>query len=67
MSERKLEAQLIKKCREDDITAFGKLINIYRTRLFTYLLRISRESKAAQRITDTASVFKPSNITLAGG
>jgi RNA polymerase sigma-70 factor (ECF subfamily) len=48
MSERKLEALLIKKCREGDTTAFGKLINIYRTRLFTYLLRISRDRITAE-------------------
>lgn len=48
MSERKLEAQLIKKCREGDTTAFSKLITIYRKRLYTYLLRITRDRMMAE-------------------
>jgi len=48
MGEKKLEAQLVQNCRDGDTTAFSKLINIYRTRLFTYLLRLSRDRMTAE-------------------
>jgi len=48
MSEKKLEAQLVQKCIDGDTAAFSKLINNYRTRLFTYLLRISGDRMTAE-------------------
>lgn len=48
MGEKKLEAQLVQNCKDGDTNAFSKLINIYRTRLFTYLLRLSRDRMTAE-------------------
>jgi len=48
MSEKKLEAQLVQKCIDGDTVAFSKLINNYRTRLFTYLLRLTRDRMTAE-------------------
>ena len=48
MGEKKLEEQLVQNCRDGDTTAFSKLINIYRKRLFTYLLRLTRDRMTAE-------------------
>jgi RNA polymerase sigma-70 factor (ECF subfamily) len=48
LSEGKLEKQLLKRCRANDQAAFGSLINIYRKRLFSYLLRLSGNKPLAE-------------------
>jgi RNA polymerase sigma-70 factor (ECF subfamily) len=48
MGEKILEAQLIKDSKTGDGYAFGKLVNIYRKNLFTYLLRMCKDQMTAE-------------------
>lgn len=44
----KLEKELIERCRANDRTAFGGLINNYRKQLFSYLLRMCGDRMQAE-------------------
>ena len=48
MSEMIPEAKLIRDSINGDGSAFGKLVNIYRKNLFTYLLRMCKEQMTAE-------------------